>query len=84
MKNSEIKFEVTLDEHNIPEKLNWKATDGGGQGACKAVMMSMWDEKDMNSLRIDLWTKEMTVDEMKKFFHQSMLTMADKIGRAHV
>lgn len=82
MKKSEIKFEITLDEHHIPEKLKWTASDANDAGECKAVMMSMWDEKDQNSLRIDLWTKEMKVDEMKKFFHQSLLTMSDTFERA--
>jgi gliding motility-associated protein GldC len=34
----------------------------------KAVMLSVWDSKAKESLRIDLWTKEMPVDEMKIFF----------------
>jgi uncharacterized protein YeaO (DUF488 family) len=33
--------------------------------------MSVWDSKSKESMRIDLWTKEMPVDEMKIFFHQT-------------
>ena len=29
-----------------------------------------------------IYGKEMTVDEMKKFFHQTLLTMADSFERA--
>jgi gliding motility-associated protein GldC len=42
----------------------------------------MWDEKAKNTLRMDLWTKEMSVEEMKQFFHQTLLTMADTFERA--
>lgn len=82
MKQSEIKFNITLDEHHIPEQLTWEASDANEKGSCEAVMMSMWDEKEQNTLRIDLWTKDMKVHEMKKFFHQSLLTMADTFERA--
>ena len=33
-------------------------------------------------MKIDLWTKEMKVDEMKKFFHQTFLALADTFERA--
>ena len=46
------------------------------------MILSLWDKKDGNAMRIDLWEKEMTVDEMKKFFHQTLLTMADSFERA--
>ena len=83
MKTSEIKINVSLDENNIPEKIQWEATDASeGVNPCKAVIMSIWDPKEQNSLRIDLWTKDMTVDEMKIFFHQSLVSMADTLERA--
>jgi gliding motility-associated protein GldC len=31
------------------------------------------DSKSKESMRIDLWTKEMPVDEMKIFFHQTLV-----------
>lgn len=82
MKKSEIKVDVTLDEHHVPEKLEWKANDVNEGGECSAIMMSMWDPKEQHALRIDLWTKDLMVNDMKKFFHQQMLTMADTFERA--
>jgi hypothetical protein len=32
-------------------------------------------------MRIDLWTKEMPVDEMKIFFHQTLVAMSDTFHR---
>jgi len=80
---SEIKFNVELDENRIPEKLTWTAQDGGvEQEEAKALMLSIWDSNAQETLRIDLWTKDMPVDEMKKFFHQTLVAMSDTFQRA--
>ncbi len=82
-KTSEIKFTVELDENKVPEKLFWSAQDGGIQREeAKAIMLSVWDSKLKETMRIDLWTKEMPVDEMKVFFHQTLVAMADTFERA--
>lgn len=84
MKTSEIKITVTLDENKLPVAIDWIADDSGldGVNQSKALMMSMWDKKESNTLRMDLWTKDMLVDEMKQFYHQSILSMADTFERA--
>jgi gliding motility-associated protein GldC len=80
---SEIKFLIDLDENKIPEKLHWTAKDGGVDAEeAKAILLSIWDSKAQETLRIDLWTKEMPVDEMKLFFHQTLVAMADTFERA--
>jgi gliding motility-associated protein GldC len=80
---SEININVTLDVNKVPEKLEWKATDlNMGLEPVKGMMLSMWDPAAQNTLRIDLWTKEMSIDEMKLFFHQTLVTMADTYQRA--
>lgn len=82
-KTSEIKFLVELDENRIPEKLTWTAQDGGvEEEEAKAMMVSLWDAKAQETLRIDLWTKDMPVDEMKLFFHQTLVAMSDTFQRA--
>ena len=80
---SEIKFLVELDENRVPEKLTWTAQDGGVQlEEAKAMLLSIWDSKTKETLRIDLWTKDMPVDEMKIFFHQTLVAMSDTFERA--
>ncbi len=80
---SEIKLNVGLDENKIPETIRWTAEDGGvSNEETKAVMLSVWDSKKKESLRIDLWAKDMPVDEMKIFFHQTLSAMADTFQRA--
>lgn len=80
---SEITLKVGLDENRVPEELNWSAQDGGIENEeAKAMMLSVWDSKNQESLKIDLWTKDMPVDEMKVFFHQTLVTMADTFMKA--
>jgi gliding motility-associated protein GldC len=80
---SEIKFEIELDANRVPEKLYWTADDGGvTKEEAKAFMLSIWDSKAKETMRIDLWTKDMPVDEMKIFFHQTLVAMSDTFKRA--
>jgi gliding motility-associated protein GldC len=80
---SEIKFLVELDENRVPEKLTWSAQDGGVDlDEAKAIMLNIWDSNAQEALRIDLWTKDMPVDEMKMFFHQTLVAMTDTFQRA--
>jgi gliding motility-associated protein GldC len=78
----EIKINVELDENNIPEKINWSAESMAEETTAKAMLLSLWDEKEQNTFKIDLWTKDMTVEEMKKFFFQTFITMADSLERS--
>jgi gliding motility-associated protein GldC len=82
-KTSNIVLKITTDENKIPEYINWSAEDGGIKDEdAKAAFLSVWDHKAKESLRIDLWTKDMPVDEMKVFFHQTLLSMSDTFYKA--
>jgi len=82
-KKSNINIQVEVDENNVPEKLNWTAQDGGiNNEEAKAMLLSLWDSKNQETLRIDLWTKDMPVDEMKVFFHQTLVALSDTFYRA--
>tara|TARA_R110001583_G_scaffold86860_1_gene226699 strand:+ start:34197 stop:34532 length:336 start_codon:yes stop_codon:yes gene_type:complete len=81
--SSKIEITVGLDENKIPEKLNWTAQDSDViDQEAKAIMISVWDEKTKDTLRMDLWTKDMQIDEMKQFFHQTLVSMANTFERA--
>lgn len=83
MKKTQITIDVELDENHVPEKLSWNAPDGGVENQeTKAAMISVWDDKEKEALRIDLWTKEMPVDDMKRFYHQIFISMANSYVRA--
>lgn len=84
MQKKEINITVELDEQNIPTNIIWRADDMQGQSEaqCRAMLLSLWDAKQKDTLKLDLWTKDMTVDEMKIFFHQTLVTMASTLKNA--
>ncbi len=80
---STIELKVELDNNRIPEKLQWTADDGGIKNQeAKAMMLSVWDDKAQETLRIDLWTKDMPIDNMKVFFHQTLVAMSNSFNKA--
>ncbi|WP_416444406.1 gliding motility protein GldC [Leeuwenhoekiella sp. A16] len=80
---TQIQLNVELDENRVPENISWNAPDGGVHNEpAKAIMLSLWDHKKQEAARIDLWTKDMPVDEMKVFFHQTLVGMAETFNRA--
>ena len=76
--SSEIKIKVGLDENKVPEELFWSADDGNIENMeSKAMMLSVWDGVNKDTYKINLWTKEMPVNEMIQFFHQTLGSMAE-------
>ena len=84
MGRSSINIDVTLDADRVPEQISWSASDTTAEAArkAKAMMLAFWDGAEKTALRIDLWTKDMMVDEMADFFYQTIMTMADTYERA--
>ena len=84
MKHSEIKILIDLDDNRVPEKIQWVATDSGEDQLkdAKTLLLSVWDKEEELTMGIDLWTKEMFVDEMNIHFHQIFLKLADTYLRA--
>lgn len=84
MKKSTIQFEVELDSNNIPERIRWDANDkpDGGLVDTKSISISVWDHDQKNTLRIDLWTKDMPVDEMKRFYIECIGGLSQSVLRA--
>ena len=83
MTKSNITFDISLDDNNIPDKIEWNASDKpDGPGETKTVSVSVWDHDQKNTLRIDLWTKDMPVEDMKRFYIESIGGMAQSVLRA--
>lgn len=83
MKKSKINFEVELDENSIPENIVWEATDKPGDADhTNAISIAVWDDIEKNTMRLDLWTKEMPIHEMKKFYIDALGGMAQSILNA--
>jgi gliding motility-associated protein GldC len=84
MSKSTITIDVTLDEQRVPENIQWSATESSADQGKKAnaMMLAFWDAQEKTALRVDLWTKDMMIDEMADFFYQTLHTMADTFERA--
>jgi len=84
MSLSTIIIDVHTDENRVPDAIAWNATDTTIENAqkAKAMLLSFWDGAEKTAMRIDLWTKDMMVDEMADFFYQTFMTMAETYHRA--
>ncbi|MEM9920796.1 MAG: gliding motility protein GldC [Bacteroidota bacterium] len=83
-KTSTINIQVSLDEERMPIEIKWKAEESptGKEQACKAMLLSLFDEETKDTFKIDLWTKEMQVIEMDRFFYQTLKALGDTYFRA--
>jgi len=83
-KSSDIIINVLLDDKQVPEKITWTASDRAEKEPqeVKALLMALFDKEHMETLKIDLWTKEMQVVEMDRFFFNTLKSMADTYMRA--
>ncbi len=83
-KTSEIRFKIGLSEKNVPIDIKWLATDSKNNELrdCKSIMISIWDGVQGQTLKIDLWTNDMTTDEMHSHYFQTLLTMTESYAKA--
>jgi len=81
-KKSQLRITVTLDDQNVPEALHWEADDNPTGSECKAMLLSLFDRESLDTVKIDLWTKDMQVNEMDRFFFQTLRAMADTYFKA--
>ncbi|MBC8299723.1 MAG: gliding motility protein GldC [Pelagibacterales bacterium] len=83
MKKTQISFDVKLDKNKVVEKITWSAPDGGVLNeASKAVFLSVWNHNSQETKKIDLWTKDMPLDQMNVFFHQTLVSMSETFFKA--
>jgi gliding motility-associated protein GldC len=83
MRTSDIKLSVRMNSEGI-QGIEWEADEAPepGKQQAKAMILALWDPKARNSLRIDLWTQDMSIDDMNDFFFQTLLSMADTYKNA--
>jgi gliding motility-associated protein GldC len=75
---SQIRVDVTTDADGVTA-IRWEADDAPEPGPQRAdaMLLALWDPEHRNALRIDLWTRQMTVDDMNDFVYQTLLSLAD-------
>jgi gliding motility-associated protein GldC len=87
MTNTEknIQIRVALDPENRPVQIRWSAEDdpnGTRWQDSKAMLLALFDRETLDTLKIDLWTRDMQVMEMDRFFFQTLRSLADTYYRA--
>lgn len=86
MKKSELHFTVTLDEHKVPEAIHWQSTAETGsepvEQAAHALNISLWNKQEAGTMRIGLWTKDMPIVHLKRFYIDTIGAIAEDISRA--
>lgn len=84
VKSSDITIRVGLNAEQVPINIEWGASDrnGGTLEPCKAMLVALFDKEHRDTLRIDLWTQEMQVMEMDRFFYQTLKSMSQTYLKA--
>jgi len=81
MKN-QIIIDVKLDEQKIPAEISWTTTQQEEAMAAKAFFLSLFDPVNKDTLKIDLWTKDMNVQDMEVFMHNTLKAMGRSYAKA--
>ena len=83
MRKSDIHLSVSMDDDGIQD-IRWQADDAPEphEQQAKAMILALWDGVARNAMRIDLWTVDMTVDDMNDFVFQTLLSLADSYHNA--
>ena len=83
MNKSRLTFDLELDDNNVPKKIIMNSSDNQAKDVLlKSVIIAAWDEKTKETLRVDLWTKDMMVNEMFIMYHQTLMSMANTLSKS--
>ncbi|HNR08766.1 MAG TPA: gliding motility protein GldC [Saprospiraceae bacterium] len=84
-RKNKIVLEISLDEQDIPSSIHWTADEGpeaGNSQEARAFLLSLYDAPSGDTLKIDLWTKDMQVHEMNRMMYFTLRSLADTYLRA--
>ena len=81
---SKIDISIEFNEQRLPVDIKWQSTDQAEQEqvSCKGMLLSFFERETLDTIKIDLWTKDMQVVEMDRFIFQTLRAMADTYQRA--
>tara|TARA_B100001057_G_scaffold172694_1_gene173429 strand:+ start:824 stop:1195 length:372 start_codon:yes stop_codon:yes gene_type:complete len=82
-KKEQLTIDVLMDDNLIPESIKWKSSqEKKPSQTASAALIYFWDAKKSETFNLDLWTKEMSVEEMNKMMFQTLMTLANTYERA--
>ena len=85
VKKSTITIDVGLNKDNMPVEIKWKSSDAPPSVPmqdAKAMLISFFDRPSRDTLKMDLWTLDMKVEEMDRLVFHTLRTLADTYFRA--
>ncbi len=82
VRTSEVLIKVGLNAENIPVHMEWKAEGSNGMIPSKGLLLSLFDYDTRDTVKIDLWTKDMQVEEMDRFVFQTLRGLCDTYFKA--
>jgi len=84
-KKTKIELDFGLNKTGVPIEIEWKSNDnpkGNEAQSSKAMLLSLFDRKTLETVKIDLWTHDMNVMEMDRFMYQTLRGLAETYHRA--
>lgn len=84
-KRSKITVEVGLNDQKMPVEMRWAASDdpdGRTPQPVKGMLLALFSEEHKETLKIDLWTKDMQIREMDRFMYQTLRGLAETYYKA--
>jgi gliding motility-associated protein GldC len=85
VKSSTITIEVGRNKDNMPVEILWHSSDAPPQYPkqdAKAMLLAFFDRESQDTLKMDLWTMDMQVEEMDRLMFHAFRTMTDTYFRA--
>lgn len=77
-----ITLEISFGEDQVPVKITCSGDDIKKPIEGKAMLLSLFDGEHMDTIKIDLWTKELQINEMDRFVFQSLRAITDTYYKA--
>ena len=77
-----LTLDIGFDESKIPASISLSGTDLPSPIAAKAVLLSVFDEQQRDTLRIDLWTKNFQVAEMDRLVYNTLRGLSETYRKA--
>jgi len=73
-----IEVEVTLNEQQLPIRMQWSATDSSMNGPrqCAVANVTLWDAECKSLSAIGLWTLDCRLEDMYSFIGESLGQLA--------
>lgn len=84
-KTSTITIDVGLNKDNLPVSIKWKSSDVPANVPmqdAKGMLISFFDRPTKDTLKMDLWTQDLHIEEMDRLMYFSLRSMADTYFRA--